>query len=73
MPDRQSHQQQVLAFLRSHFQAQDWQFELPHGWGRESYFAHGGGQAYFVKLGVQARRYQVVASAGADAAGAGGG
>jgi thiamine kinase-like enzyme len=64
MQDRQSHQQEVQGFLQSHFHTRSWKFELPHGWGHESYFAYGNGQAYFVKLGVQIPRYQVVTGLG---------
>jgi thiamine kinase-like enzyme len=64
MQDRQSHQPEVQGFLQSHFHTQDWKFELPHGWGNESYFAYGNAQAYFVKLGVQGSRYQAVTGLG---------
>lgn len=64
MQDRQTHRLEVEAFLNQKFSVHDWLFTLPHGWGNEIYFACGGGNAYFVKLGVQIERYQVVASLG---------
>ncbi len=64
MQDRASHQKEVLAFLQAHFDCPSWEFSLPHGWGNESYFARSPEQACFVKLGVQAARYQALASLG---------
>lgn len=64
MPDRQQHQQEVQAFLRECFTSQPWELDLPQGSGNETYFAHCGGQACFVKLGMQAVRYQIMASIG---------
>jgi thiamine kinase-like enzyme len=62
--DRQKHQQQALAFLQKHFSNQSWEFTLPKGSGNETYFARSNEHIYFVKLGVQAARYQAVASIG---------
>jgi thiamine kinase-like enzyme len=64
MQNRQAHQQEVQGFLQMHFHNRDWHFTLPHGWGHESYFAHGGERAYFVKLGVQVARYSIMAGMG---------
>jgi hypothetical protein len=64
LPDRQSHQPQVLALLRASFGAAHWDFSLPYGWGNETYFARDGQQTYFVKLGVHIPRYQAMASLG---------
>jgi len=41
-----------------------WEFSLPHGWGKESYFVQGNGQRYFVKVDVQAERYLAMAEIG---------
>lgn len=64
MQNRQEHQQEVQAFLQQHFSNQSWELTLPKGTGNETYFARCNQRTYFVKLGVQAIRYQVVASIG---------
>ena len=64
MPDRQEHQQSVLRFLQKHLSIAGWRFSLPPGSGRESYFALGNGQGYFVKLGVPVERYLIMAEIG---------
>jgi len=64
MQDRQQHQQEVQVFLQRHFSNRPWELTLPIGTGNETYFARGKEQNLFVKLGVQAARYQVVASIG---------
>jgi len=64
MQNRQEHLQEVHTFLQRHFSNQSWEFTLPHGSGNETYFAWCNGHKYFVKLGVQATKYQVVASIG---------
>jgi thiamine kinase-like enzyme len=64
MPNRRQHQQQVQAFLNEHLSPHEWEFSLPHGRGKESYFAQGNGQHYFVKVGVQAERYLAMAEIG---------
>ncbi len=64
MSNRQEHQQEVHAFLQKHLSLHDWTFSLPHGWGKESYFAEGGGNKYFVKVGVQVERYLAMAKIG---------
>lgn len=56
------HQAEVRAFLQTHFAVPQWEFTLPHGWGKETYFASGAGQIYFVKLGAPIAIYQVMAS-----------
>jgi hypothetical protein len=62
--ERQSHQQEVQRYLQAQFQAREWRFELPHGWGQETYFTRSGGWACFVKLGVQTARYMLLAYEG---------
>jgi aminoglycoside phosphotransferase (APT) family kinase protein len=64
MVDRTSHQQAVLAFLKREFSTQDWEFTLPHGWGNETYFAHGKDVTYFVKLRAPLVNYQTMAALG---------
>jgi thiamine kinase-like enzyme len=64
MLNRQEHQQEVHAFLQKHLSIYDWRFSLPHGSGRESYFAHGFKRSYFVKVGVQVARYLTMAEIG---------
>ncbi|MGE5249212.1 MAG: phosphotransferase [Bacteroidota bacterium] len=62
--DRRQHQQEVQTFLQKHFASRSWEFALPSGSGKESYFAHGSESSHFVKLGVEAAIYQAVASTG---------
>jgi thiamine kinase-like enzyme len=64
MPDKQAHQREVDLFLQEHLSIPDWSFSLPRGSGMESYLAKGGGQSYFVKVGVQVERYVVMAEIG---------
>ena len=64
MTNRQEHQQEVHAFLKKHLSIYDWRFSLPHGSGKESYFAHGFKRSYFVKVGVQIKRYLAMAEIG---------
>jgi fructosamine-3-kinase len=64
MIDRLDHQPEIRRFLQTHFSANDWKFSLPSGTGRESYFAQGNGQSYFVKVGVQVERYLAMAEIG---------
>jgi thiamine kinase-like enzyme len=64
MHNRQQHQREVRAFLQNQFSIHHWEFTFPHGWGNESYFAHGNGQTYFVKLGAPVANYQVMATLG---------
>ncbi|HJQ14626.1 MAG TPA: phosphotransferase [Anaerolineales bacterium] len=64
MQNRQQHQQDVQVFLQQHFSNQSWELTLPHGSGNETYFARCNEHAYFIKLGVQATKYQVVSSLG---------
>ncbi len=64
MQSRRFHQEEVKSFLQKHFLSRHWEFSLPKGSGHETYFAHGTEHTYFVKLGVQTIRYQVLASLG---------
>ena len=64
MSHRQDHQQEVEAFLHKNLSIYAWKFSLPHGSGRESYFAHGYKRGYFVKVGVQVERYLAMAEIG---------
>ena len=64
MLDRQQHLQEVKSFLQKRFSTRHWEITLPRGWGNESYFAHGSGQSYFIKLGVQIARYQAMSAIG---------
>jgi thiamine kinase-like enzyme len=64
MPQRRDHQQEVYAFLHRNLSNSAWKFSLPHGSGRESYFAHGYKRSYFVKIGVQVERYLAMAEIG---------
>lgn len=64
MTDRQGNQHEVHAFLKKRLSPYDWKFSLPHGWGKESYFIEGGGNKYFIKVGVQVERYLAMAEVG---------
>ena len=64
MQNRQQHQQEVQAFLQQRFSNQPWELTLPKGNGHETYFARCNEHTYFIKLGVQATKYQIVASIG---------
>lgn len=64
MRDRQQHQQEVRAFLQKRFSSHHWEFTLPKGNGNETYFAHGNGCTYFVKLEAPVAQYQAMASIG---------
>lgn len=64
MQDRQQHQQEVRAFLQKQFSSHHWEFTLPKGSGNETYFAHGNGHTYFVKLEAPVAKYQAMASIG---------
>lgn len=64
MPNRQEHQREVRVFLERKLSHHEWKFSLPHGWGRESYFAEGGRNRYFVKVGAQVERYLAMAEIG---------
>lgn len=64
MPNRKEHQLEVRTFLQNHFSHNNWEFSLPHGSGKESYFVQRNGKRYFVKVGVQAERYLAMAEIG---------
>lgn len=64
MRDRTKHRQEVQAFLQEHLSIRDGSFSLPHGTGKESYFAEGSEQSYFVKIGISVERYQLMAELG---------
>ncbi|MBN2550026.1 MAG: phosphotransferase [Anaerolineales bacterium] len=62
---RQRHQAEVIAFLRQRLSRSAWELSLPpHGAGQETYFARGGGQDCFIKLGAQLERCQVLSALG---------
>jgi hypothetical protein len=64
MANRTSHQAEVYSFLVKKFNTRNWEFNLPRGWGKETYFVRSREQAYFIKLGVSLANYQVTASLG---------
>jgi thiamine kinase-like enzyme len=64
MQMRQPHQQEVQSFLQRHLGGNGWEFALPEGSGKESYFARSHAVKYFIKLGVEPSRYQVAADMG---------
>jgi len=63
-PTKQSHHQEVLAFLQKHFSTAHWEITLPHGSGNENYFARAKGHDYFIKLSPHTERYQALAALG---------
>ena len=62
MQNRRQHQREVQAFLQKQVSRHQWELSLPYGYGNESYFAHGNGQTYFVKLGAPIANYLAMAS-----------
>ncbi len=64
MQDRQGHKEGVRLFLKEKFRDGPWELTLPIGTGNETYFARCDERDLFVKLGVQAGRYQAVAAPG---------
>src|SRR4030042_5613863 len=64
MQNRQQHQREVQSFLQKQFTALAWKFTLPHGYGNETYCAHGNGGTYFVKLHAPIAVYRAMASIG---------
>lgn len=62
---RDQHKSEVIAFLQKHFSSQKWEITPPpKGTGNETYFAKSNGQAYFIKLGAQIEKHQVMSSLG---------
>ena len=57
---------EVISFLRRNGIIQSWEItHPPHGTGNETYFVQSNnGQSYFVKLGAQTDRYQVMSKLG---------
>jgi hypothetical protein len=64
MRNKQEHQEEVYAFLQKRLSLYDWKFSVPHGWGKESYYAHGFKRIYFVKVSVDVERYLAMAEIG---------
>jgi thiamine kinase-like enzyme len=64
MPDRQEHQQEVYRFLQAQLSTREWSFSTPRSTGMETYFAHGDGQDYFIKIGAPVERYIAMAEIG---------
>ena len=64
IPEREKHRQEVQSFLQRHFPSKKWVLSIPPGTGMETYFVHGNGKEYFVKVGVAIERYQVMAEIG---------
>ncbi len=64
MNSRKLHQKEVESFLNSKFSSQSWKFTYPGGHGNETYFARSDNKVYFVKLGSEVAKYQVMASIG---------
>lgn len=62
-PKRDQHRQEVIAFLQRRLTGRRWELTLPSsGRGQETYIAQSNGERYFVKLGAQVMRYQIMAS-----------
>ena len=64
MLNKQEHKEEVYTFLQKRLSLYDWKFSVPHGWGKESYYAHGFKRTYFVKVGVDVERYRGMAEIG---------
>ena len=63
MRERSQHGREVEAFLRRAFGG-EWTLTLPHGSGHETYFAHDGSRALFVKLGAAIEHVEAMARLG---------
>ena len=62
---RDQHRLEVVAFLRSNVASHAWNIELPpYGTGQETYIAQANQQKYFIKLGAELVRYQIMAELG---------
>jgi thiamine kinase-like enzyme len=64
MRDKQQRWPEVQAYLTARVAPCEWAYTQPRGSGHETYFAHGAGQRYFVKLGAAVVRYELLASDG---------
>jgi hypothetical protein len=65
MKDKLRHHEEVIEFLENHLSRQHWRLALPtSGRGQETYVATAGERSYFVKLGVDIPRYEIMASLG---------
>ena len=64
MVDRTHHQEEVQAFLNREFNIRDWEFSLPHSWGKESYYARSKCSSYFIKLEAPLANYLTMSSLG---------
>ena len=62
---RDQHKLEVLSFLKKNVAKIEWEIRLPpHGTGQETYFANNNRQSFFIKLGAQTERYQVMSELG---------
>ena len=62
---RNHHRIEVISFLKKNVFSQSWEISLPpHGTGHETYFAQSNGQSFFIKLGANTDRYQVMSNFG---------
>jgi hypothetical protein len=64
MNGRQAHLQQVQRYLQKQFSARTWTISLPHGSGKETYFARSDEREYFVKVGAPVDLYLAMAETG---------
>jgi hypothetical protein len=64
MQNRYRHEEEVLSFLQRWLPGRRWGLVPPRwGRGRETYVATGGGESYFVKLGVRLEPYLAMSAA----------
>lgn len=62
---RDQNQTEVVAFLQKHVAGHTWQLQHPpYGTGQETYFAKNQEQTYFIKLGAEIERYQIMSDLG---------
>jgi thiamine kinase-like enzyme len=64
MLNRQQHRKEIQNYLEGNIAFCEWSFTLPKGKGHETYFAHGKGVTYFVKVNAEVARYEILASEG---------
>ena len=62
--NKQRHWEEIHEYLERNIALCKWSFTLPKGSGHETYFAHGNGGTYFVKVNAVVHRYEILASAG---------
>ncbi len=62
---RDQNKSEIISFLQKNVSALTWGIQLPpHGTGQETYIAQTSQQIYFIKLGAEIERYQIMSELG---------